>query len=98
MNGLSEIVVDYLLTVMFADGDVIDADYQCKLQETLPEHLLPLSDAERNSLSKEAQRRLDAINAGPDEYGYNPGMLMPQDQCAFLEALATGELFNRLAP
>ena len=94
MNGLSDIVVDYFLTIMFATGDTIDADYQCKLQETLPEHISLLSNAEKGSLSDAAQRRLDEATAGPDEYGYDDGMLVSEDQRAFLVALATGELYD----
>ncbi|MBA4017920.1 MAG: hypothetical protein C0483_12150 [Pirellula sp.] len=96
MNGLSDIVVDYFLTIMFAAGDTIDADYQCRLQESLPENLNPLSAAEKEALSAAAQRRLDDIDGGPDEYGYKPGMLVTDDQRAFLVALATGELFDGL--
>ena len=98
MNGLSNIVVDYFLTIMFADDGTVDADYQCRLQESLPEHINPLSDVERKSLSQAAQRRLDDINAGPDEYGYDSGLLVTDDQRAFLVALATGELYNGLEP
>ena len=96
MNGLAEIVVDYLLTIMFSEGDLIDADYQVRLQESLSDHISPLSDAERKSLSQAAQRRLDDINSGPDEHGYNPGLLVSPDQRALLSALATGELYDGL--
>ena len=96
MNRLADIVIDYLLTIMFAEGDTIDADYQCRLQESLPEHLNPLSDSERKSLSQAAQRRLDEIDDGPDENGYNPELLVSADQRAFLVALATGELYDGL--
>lgn len=96
MNGLSDIVVDYLLTIIFADSDRIDEDYRCQLQESLPEHINPLSEEERISLSQAAQRRLDDIEAGPDEYGYDPGMLVPNVQRAFLIALASGELYDGL--
>ena len=98
MNGLSNIVVDYFLTIMFADDGTLDPDYQCRLQESLPEHINPLSEAERKSLSQAAQRKLDDINAGPDEYGYDSGLLVTDDQRAFLVALATGELYNGLEP
>ncbi len=98
MNGLAEIVVDYLLTIMFAEGDVIDADYQVRLQESMSEQISPLSDAERKALSQAAQRRLDEIDSGPDEYGHNPWLLVSPEQRAFLSALATGELYDGLNP
>ena len=96
MNGLADIVVAYLLTIMFAEGDSIDADYQVELQESMPDQINPLSDAERAALSHAAQRRLDEFDTGPDEYGYNPGLLVSPDQRAFLSALATGELYDGL--
>ena len=96
MNGLADIVVDYLLTIMFAEGDSIDSDYQVRLQESMPDQISPLSDAERTALSQAARRRLDDIDSGPDEYGYNPGLLVSPDQRAFLAALATGELYDGL--
>ena len=83
---------------MFADGDTIDSDYQCRLQESLPEHLNPLSDHEKEVLSQAAQRRLDDIDRGPDEYGYDPGRLVPGEQRTFLVALASGELYAGLQP
>jgi len=98
MNGLAEIVVDYLLTIMFAEGDVIDADYQVRLQESMHDQISPLSDAERKTLSQVAQRRLEEIESGPDEYGYNPGLLVSSEQRAFLSSLATGELYDGLNP
>ncbi len=98
MNGLADIVVDYFLTIMFADRDTIDSDYQCRLQESFSEHLLPLSEDERKSLSSAAQRRLDQINAGPDEYGYNPGLLATAEQRELLSYLATGEIYGGLRP
>ena len=98
MNGLAEIVIDYLLTIMFADGDVIDNDYQVRLQESMAEQMTPLSDAERKALSQAAQRRLDAIDAGPDQYGYDPGLSVSPEQRAVLSALATEELYDGLDP
>lgn len=98
MNGLADIVVDYLLTIMFAEGDAIDADYQVRLQESLPDQINPLSDAERRALSQAAKRRLDDIDLAPDEFGYDPRLLVTPDQRAFLTALATGELYDGLEP
>ncbi|MFO1064854.1 MAG: hypothetical protein U0892_13395 [Pirellulales bacterium] len=98
MNGLADIVVDYLLTIMFANADLIDAGYQAKLQESLTEHINPLSDAERDALSLAAQHRLDRLDSGPDEYGFDIGLLVSPDQRAFLLALASGALYDGLEP
>jgi hypothetical protein len=59
------------------DGDTIDPDYRCRLQKSLPEHIAPLSDHERTALARAAQHRLDDIESGPDEHGYDPGSLVP---------------------
>ena len=98
MDGLAEIVVDYLLTVMFASGDIIDPDFQCRLQESLPEYINPLSEDERAALSQAAQRRLDELAKGPDEYGYDQGMLVSEEHRALLLALASGDLYDGLQP
>ena len=83
---------------MVADGDAIDADYQVRLQESLPVYIIPLSVTERESLSEAAKRRLDDIKAGPDEYGHDNGVLVPDDQRAFLAAVASGDLYDGLSP
>ena len=98
MNGLAEIVLDYLLDITFSENDMIIADYQVQLQDSLSAQINLLSDAEQTALSQAARHRLSEIDAGPDEYGYNPGLLVSHDQRAFLTALAAGELYDGLQP
>ena len=44
MNELADIVIYYILTIMFSDDDTMDADYQVRLQESMSDQINLLSD------------------------------------------------------
>ncbi|WP_461509399.1 hypothetical protein [Rhodopirellula baltica] len=79
---------------MQSDSHLFDPDDQCKLQEQFPLMISKLTLHERNALAAAATRRLALIDAGPDEYGYDPHMNYPSDDRRFLEAVAESTIYE----
>jgi hypothetical protein len=93
MNGLADIVLDYLLVWMFHGESNIDPDFACKQMEVYPELIKGLTKEERVALSASARRRLAEIAAPPDEYGYKPRT--DKNVIEFLEVPASGDLYEQ---
>lgn len=95
MNGLADIVLDYLCTMMFPPEGDIDSGYASRVMQSFPELLTGLSTEERVALSAAAGRALANLQRPPDEHGYSPAGTVSEDQIAFLETLASGELYEQ---
>lgn len=54
-----------------------------------------LSQEEKGALSDVAREIQEKLLAEPDEHGYTPRSLTTDEQKEFMEALATGELFEQ---
>jgi hypothetical protein len=94
-SHLARIAIDYFLLFLDERNTAIDVDYKCKMLECFPEIFNELTPADQNALRAAAIDKLAWIRQGPDEYGYNPGILVDRDVIAFLESLSEGELFEQ---
>ncbi|WP_323774889.1 hypothetical protein [Alcanivorax sp.] len=97
MKALAEIVFDHLWLLLFEGEEIIDLDYSVKMQESLPEYFSAMSQEEKDALSDVARDIQAKLLAEPDEQGYTPRSLITDEQKEFMEALATGELFEEWA-
>jgi hypothetical protein len=97
MKVLAELAFDYLWLLLFEGEEVIDLDYSVKHQESLPEYFSSMSQEERLALSQVAREAQARLLAEPDEHGYTPRSLITNEQKEFMNALATGELFDQWA-
>lgn len=95
MKVLAEIVFDHIWLLLFEGEEIIDLDYSVKMQESLPEYFSAMSQEERGALSDVAREIQAKLLAEPDEHGYTPRSLITDEQKEFMEALATGELFEQ---
>jgi hypothetical protein len=95
-NCLARAALDFFLLFLRPDRThAIDEDFKCKIIESIPEYFYGMSEADQQALKKAAIDRLAWIRKGPDEYGYNPGLLVSNDEIGFLEALADGSIFEK---
>lgn len=53
-----------------------------------------MTEDEKKALSEVAKETKARLLAEPDEYGYTPRKLVTKKQKAFMEVLATGELYK----
>lgn len=95
MKTLAELSFEYIWLLLFGDEDIIDLDYSVKMQESLPEYFSAMSEEEKRNLSEVARETQARLLAEPDEHGYTPRSLVTEDQKVFMEALASGELFEQ---
>ena len=95
MNGLADIAVQYLCTFMFSDEANIDPDFASKEMQSFPKFIAALSDDERAALSAAARRALDYMLRPPDDYDYTTASRVSEEEKAFLESLASGELYEQ---
>jgi hypothetical protein len=93
MNGLADMALQHLLVCMFAGEGIIDSRIASRYMEGFPEDLKGLTPDERAALSASAQRALARMNCPPDEHGYKAPI--NHDETAFLEVLASGELYEQ---
>ena len=92
MNGLAEIVLHYLRTILFYREGNVDEEFALHEWESLPDYLRALTLAERAALSNVAQRTLEVHAQPPDQYGYKP--LITTEETNFLISIVSGELFE----
>ncbi|WP_206074315.1 hypothetical protein [Marinobacter fuscus] len=95
IKTLAELSFEYLWLVLFAGEDVIDLDYSVKCQENLSEYFSAMTPGEKEALSAVARETQARLLAEPDEHGYTPRKLVTEEQRAFLEALASGDIFEQ---
>jgi len=97
MNGLADIAVHYFCTILFSDDSNIDSDFAVREMESFSEFVSALNPEERIALSAAAKRALDFMLRPPDEYGYHPASIIPDDddEKRFLESLASGEIYGQ---
>ncbi|MDV2080914.1 hypothetical protein [Marinobacter xestospongiae] len=95
IKTLAELSFEYLWLVIFAGEDVIDPDYSVKCQESLSEYFSAMTPAEKEALSTVALEAQARLLAEPDKHGYTPRKLVTEEQRAFLEALASGDIFDQ---
>ena len=97
MKVLAKLVFDHLWLLLFEGEEIIDLDYSVKLQESLPEYFSAMSKEEKDALSHIAHEAQEKLLAEPNEHGYTSRSLITDDQKEFMEALATGGLFEQWA-
>ena len=74
---------------------MIDLDYSVKCQENLSEYFSAMTPGEKEALSTVAREAQARLLAEPDEHGYTPRKLVTEEQRAFLEALASGDIVEQ---
>ena len=94
MKTLAELAFEYIWLLLFGDEDVIDLRYSTKMQQSLSDYFSSMNDEEKKALSKVAEETRSRLLAEPDEHGYTPRKLVSDEEKAFLDALASGELFE----
>jgi hypothetical protein len=94
MEHLAQLAFEHLMLIQFGDEGDIDPDYSLKLVEAVAPVLSMLTPEEQEALAAVAHRVRDQINAPPDEYGYQPGLLTSTDEREFIEAVINRKAFE----
>ena len=88
VDVLADLAVHYLCTMMFAGEGEIDPGFASREMESFPDWLREMSSGERAAVSAAAGRALDRLRT-------QSGGGISEDQLAFLEVLANGELYTQ---
>jgi hypothetical protein len=94
MEHLAQLAFEHMMLIQFGDEGDIDPDYSLKLVEALATVLPMLTPEEQEALATIARRVREQINAPPDEYGYQPGLLTSKDEREFIDAVISKKAFE----
>ena len=94
MKTLAEIAFEYMWLILFEGEEVIDLDYSVRCQESLSAFFAAMSQEERSALSEVARQTKDRLLAPPDEHGYTPRSLIPEEQEQFLNDVISGAVYG----
>jgi hypothetical protein len=92
LQTLADIALDHFCLLMF-EGP-LDPDDANALSQAIPGYLESMTEEERAAFSAAAQRAIDLLLAEPDEHGYTPRKFVSDEQRAFLESAAAGDIFE----
>ncbi|MBX3426397.1 MAG: hypothetical protein KF688_12015 [Pirellulales bacterium] len=94
MEHLAQLAFEHMMLIQFSDEGDIDPDYSLKLVEALATVLPTFAPEEQDALATIAKRVRDQINAPPDEYGYQPGLLTSVEEREFVDAIISKKAFE----